>query len=346
MIGFCLLNKPFNLSNYISRWLMVTPLAFLHFTVIDSSSDFIKKLCIAFIKTMVILSILSLLFYIIGPLTGLIKYSNLVSIHWGGDKFVKSYYNVYFTMQFFYSKYFSLPRNSGIFTEAPMFALSLTIAFCLAIIRKEVNKKDIVILFLTIFSTISTTAIIIVSLMLVVRLFTYKTDNKMHIFIKRFVFPILAVALIIASAFILNIRLATSSYTARQDDFNASITSFKKSPIYGIGYGNEKVIIKNMSSNRRDKKGDYNIGISTSFGALLAECGILFLIFQIIGIIILCKMSLRKKEYNNILFYLVMTYLYLTTIFAYTPLLYILIAYTYNPLINGEKKEKTPIKKQ
>ena len=162
MIGFCLLNKPYNLLNYISRWLMITPLAFLHFTIIDKSCEFTKKICLAFIKIMVALSLVSIVFYILGPLTGLIKYSNLVNIHWGGDKFVKSYYNLYFTMQFFYSKYFSLPRNSGIFTEAPMFALSLVIAFCLAIMRKGVNKKDIAILFITIFSTMSTTAIIIV----------------------------------------------------------------------------------------------------------------------------------------------------------------------------------------
>ena len=88
---------------------------------------------------------------------------------------------------------------------------------------------------------------------------------------------------------------------------------------------------------RRDKNGDYNIGISNTFGLLLAECCLILFVFQLIGYFNLFIKSLKNKNYINIYFYIVITALYFTMIFAYTPLLYVLLAYTFSPFI--EKKQ-------
>ena len=331
------ISKPFDLTNFISRFILIFPLSLIMFYCFKNKKEFITLLCDAFINIMLFISIFSLLFYILGPILGIIEPSEYIRIHWGGAKLIKSYYNIYFNMQTFYSRYFSIVRNSSIFNEAPMYALNLTIAFALLNLKEKHHKFKYLIFIISILSTLSTISIVISSVIIFVKFLKSKNKNQLLNLSKILFIPLIAGSLFFVSNSFINIRKNTSSYDARLDDYRASFKTFRENPFFGVGYQNENEIIANMRYNRRDKNGDYNIGISNTFGLLLAECGLILFVFQLIGYFNLFIKSLKNKNYINIYFYIVITALYFTMIFAYTPLLYVLLAYTFSPFI--EKKQ-------
>lgn len=331
------ISKPFDLTNFVSRFILIFPLSLIMFYCFKNKKEFITLLCDAFINIMLFISIFSLLFYILGPILGIIEPSEYIGIHWGGAKLIKSYYNIYFNMQTFYSRYFSIVRNSSIFNEAPMYALNLTIAFALLNLKEKHHKFKYLIFIISILSTLSTISIVISSVIIFVKFLKSKNKNQLLNLSKILFIPLIAGSLFFVSNSFINIRKNTSSYDARLDDYRASFKTFRENPFFGVGYQNENEIIANMSYNRRDKNGDYNIGISNTFGLLLAECGLILFVFQLIGYSNLFIKSLKNKNYINIYFYIVITALYFTMIFAYTPLLYVLLAYTFSPFI--EKKQ-------
>lgn len=327
------ISKPFDLTNFISRFIIIFPLSLIMFYCLKNKKEFITLLCDAFINIMFFISVTSLLLYIFGPILGILEPSGYIGVHWGGAKLIKSYYNIYFNRQTFYSRYFSIARNSSIFNEAPMYALNLTIAFALLNLKEKQHKFKYLLFIISILSTLSTISIVISSVIIFVKFLKSKNKNQLLNLLKILFIPLLAGSLFFISSSFINIRKNTSSYDARLDDYRASFKTFKENPFFGVGYQNETEIIENMQYDRKDKNGDYNIGISNSFGLLLAECGLILFVFQLIGCINLFIKSLKNKNYINIYFYVVIISLYFTMIFAYTPLLFVLLAYTFSPFL-------------
>ena len=330
---FLLLNNTEKWYNFICVFIILFPLCLLLYMVSADKKELIKSLLSKYINVMTVLSIISLLFYVAGPILKIISPTGTVQINWGGEKYNDSYYGLYFTRQTetLFGK--NIVRNTGIFTEGPMYSLCLVIA--LAIHKFLINDKKIlydVIFLLTIISTISTTGIVLAILIMMLSMLSGKNN------IKLLLFPIIAIISIIVSSQILLSKTQTDSYRTRMDDYGSAFLAWKNSPVYGNGYGTNEAIKKYMSSFR-----SYNQGMSNSIMLVLAQGGIILLLFYMIPLIKTIHYSQKNKNKGILYFSAIMALLFVTTLFQYTPLLINMVAMGMTLNIEKGKEEKCTI---
>lgn len=95
-----------------------------------------------FINIVLVLSIISLFFWVLGSNFGIIKPTNYVVNDWNGGSIIPSYYNIYFESQSISIFDNELVRNSGVYPEVPMWNLLLCVAvvFQEYFIKKQIGK--------------------------------------------------------------------------------------------------------------------------------------------------------------------------------------------------------------
>ena len=111
----------------------------------------------------VLLSLSSVILWLLGPLTDILRTDTSIRINWGYIQTYKGYFSLLYNIQLedgtFLNSY--LYRNTSIFTEGPMFNLWLIIALLVEFfMRKKVSIIKIVLLTLTLLTTFSTTGFI------------------------------------------------------------------------------------------------------------------------------------------------------------------------------------------
>ena len=324
MIIFFILNHALNV-NFISVYLVMLPL----FILIYGES---KKSIITIMKNIVIIvaivSVVSLLLYLLIDVFHLLKYSNEVKIAWGGTKKVESFYYLYFKTQNFYISNHTLIRNTSIYTEAPMFSLILTLSICFNELFLKTNKFARYIFIVAMISTFSTTGYIAVTLIYMLLILFKSKINK------RLLFFILTIPLILCFMLFFS-RLKTSSGSTRIDDYLASYKTWVNSNIiYGAGYGNEDAIFENVSDFRR-----HNMGLSNSFMVVLAEGGIYLLLLYLIPFIYTSIKFIKEKNWNYVVFNIIMLFLFFLAIFFYTNIMMSIVSCGYVAIIEDKKRK-------
>lgn len=325
LIVFLVLNNNQNIQDFIYLFMIVLPL--LYFIYNSSKYNISIELLEKFSKIVVFLSIVSLIFYFFVFMVKVIKPTSYIFISWGKIKKIPTYFNMFFATQYFSIGNHKFLRNTGIFAEAPMYSLSLTIALAIELlILKKKSKKRVIILLITIFTTFSATGIIISSIILF-SYFLLKNSNTSLKKITKFLFmPIIFIILYNISLYFFESRHSTSSYFIRMDDFRASYLTWIKNPILGCGYKNNNSIIFNMSYMRMN-----NTGLSNSILVLLAQCGIYLFSLYFLPVFYSLKKSIYEKKYNIVMFTFVILLLFVFTIFPYRPITmnFIVLGLTY-----------------
>lgn len=318
--------------DYLHIYFFTFPMLYYLFAIINS--DDCINLLSKFSKVVYILCILSLFFFIFGTTLKIINPSSSIIINWGTVQKVPSYFGLHFNVQTIEIFGKTFIRNTGVFSEAPMFSLNIIIALAIEFfIKKEISKKNIIIFIITILTTASTTGLILCAFIIFIY-YLLKKDSKF--FGKKIKFILIIIFSIISIFFISNLiidKQKTASYYARVDDYVASYNAWKENPIFGNGYKNSDVIIKYMGSFRKN-----NTGLSNSILVLLAQCGIYMSIFYFIPAIKAIKFGIKNKNKNIIAFDIILILLFCTTIFLYKPLIFYFLAIGYN-LDNKAKKE-------
>ena len=230
----------------------------------------------------VIVSSISLFFWIAGPIMNIIKPTNMFTIDWGEAQNVNSYFNLFFSTQKAGIFGIIIERNSSIFCEAPMFGILTTVALNLEMYNSNKFNIKTIILILTTLTTISTISIIFCVLSCI---YYYLRNSKENIgkFLK--LFKILSIPLIIALScitinYLIQNKQKSISYSLRMDDYVATYKAWKKHPIFGNGFKNSDSIKIYMSAYRND-----NYGLSNSIGALLYQDGIYLFLLYLVGLI-------------------------------------------------------------
>ena len=339
MIIFFILNHALNV-NFISVYLVMLPL----FILIYGES---KKSIITIMKNIVIIvaivSVVSLLLYLLIDVFHLLKYSNEVKIAWGGTKKVESFYYLYFKTQNFYISNHTLIRNTSIYTEAPMFSLILTLSICFNELFLKTNKFARYIFIVAMISTFSTTGYIAVTLIYMLLILFKSKINK------RLLFFILTIPLILCFMLFFS-RLKTSSGSTRIDDYLASYKTWVNSSKH-IGNlttqrlhlaiykttcmgGNEDAIFENVSDFRR-----HNMGLSNSFMVVLAEGGIYLLLLYLIPFIYTSIKFIKEKNWNYVVFNIIMLFLFFLAIFFYTNIMMSIVSCGYVAIIEDKKRK-------
>lgn len=345
MFIFLIINVDGYKVNFVTIFMILFPLVFLMLNLYDSKE--IKNLFKAYVNIMVIISAISLFFYIFGSLTGMVSTNVIQEINWGGDyggnKIINGYFGLHFNTQTTVIFGNTILRNTSIFVEGPMFALHLLFAMALSLFmnKKLINKYSIIFGF-SILSSLSITAILFYMFLLFYK-YTFYNKSKTKIIL----LPILFFIFLIIGTTFFNDKQSTNSYNIRNDDYTASFRVFNDYPIFGSGFANNNIVIKYMSKFRL-----YNTGLSNSFVVLLVQGGLYLVIFYLLPVILNSLNLIKSKNKNLFLIeiMLLQLYLFFMNAYQYTSLMIIFLAFDYyillfynknNDLKNFQLKEET-----
>lgn len=240
----------------------------------------------------IVISIISLFFWIFGSTMHNIAPNCQIVVEWGGTRNYEGYYNIYYEAQ----DNMRIPftdiiacRNCAIFTEGPMFNLWISISlFIEFFVREKISLYRLGILLSALLTTFSTTGYIF--LMLLVIMWTYRSTLSIRSKTKKMIYTgsivFIAFFCFIAYESLMEDKSETISYITRMNDYEEALELWKQNKIAGYGYGNVKYLF-NLSG--RDE-----LGFSNSLLAILATGG-LYITF-----IFLCPVVyLMSKVTNN-----------------------------------------------
>ena len=203
-------------------------------------ASLIQSLFNFFILAISLLALLSCIAWLLGDILHLVEPNCKILWTWTSWEATKpGYFFVQYDLQPTTLPYFDnyiFYRNSGIFTEAPMFSFSLTCALLLELFKRDKTRIAIcIILGATILTTVSLTGIALSILAVFIKLFiTTKRSATKIILIA--VFAGICV-LVIAFLGIKRFQAGGSAFI-RLDDFKASFEAWLQSPILGHGFEN------------------------------------------------------------------------------------------------------------
>lgn len=313
--------------SFFANFFFVLP-GFLILLLFNKDENYFKRLFIKFIYVTVALAVVSLVFYIVGSLTNIISPNINANYDWSGERISSSYFFLHFNTQRVGTFGLQIWRNTGIFTEAPMYSLVLSAALAMNMFaintKKKTSRLFSAIIAITIISTFSATGLVVVTLSIIAKVFLGLKDKKA---VFRVLLAIATLALIALCVLTVGARSKMSTGSIRLDDYRASFKAWADHPLLGNGYNNEDAIRKYMSLDRSD------YGLSNTLGVVLAEGGIYLTLFYLSPIIILLISYAKNKKYEQFIFYFLFLVLISTCIFVYTPLMFLMITAAYNSVI-------------
>ena len=316
----------FTLNN-ILYYFINFPLLVVILILINEQNQ-LKEWLIYYINITILLSIVSLFFWILGSNLNIISSTDYLINKWSDGGVAVSYYNIYFETQRIAIMDNVIIRNSGIFAEAPMWNLILSIALMIQTLFLGRNNYKTFILVLTILSTVSTTGIYVIGLIIAYKIIFEVSGWKKYIALT--LVPILLLVL----SFVWENKSETASASIRFDDFYAGIKAWSDSMFFGSGFSSGlRVIESYMDTTIRA-----NLGYSNSLFLILAQGGItLFILYLLPLILIFVK---RKYSYDTKFFIILLIVIFSTTIFVDTYIFAFIIGFTYSIVLIGELDEK------
>lgn len=305
---------------FILRFIIFVPLIVFYLTF--SKSGF-QSLLEKYTNLIVIITVISLLFWLFGSVLGKIHANSTLLIDWGTKHIIPSYYGIYFeTQKAYLFSHIEVIRNSAIFPEAPIFSFHLSVALLTTLLysNKKINHFKLTVLSIGIITSISFTGIILCIAVLSIN-YLLKTNSKRRMVILKwillFIGAVFAFWLILL---LLKIKSQSSSYSIRLDDYRAAFLAWKEHPFFGVGFNNFDAIKNFMSLSRK-----YNMGFSNSIMQVLAQGGLYLFSVYLYLFILHIRCAAIRHSMNHVLFISSIFYLYCTTTFAYNYLFVFLL---------------------
>ena len=275
-----------------------------------------------------LLAVISLFFWILASNLNVISPTDYLINKWSDGGVAVSYYNMYFETQRIVIMDNVIVRNSGVFAEAPMWNLILSIALMIQTLFLGRNDYKTFILVLTILSTVSTTGVYIIGLIIAYKIIFEVSGWKKYIAL------ILVPILLLGLSFIWENKSETASASIRFDDYKAGIQAWFDNVFFGSGFLNGlRVIESYMDTTIRA-----NLGYSNSLFVILAQGGIiLFILYLLPMFLILLN---RKYSYDLKFFVFLLIVILSTAIFIDTYMFNFIVGFMYSIVFIGEKNEK------
>lgn len=235
----------------------------------------------------VVLAVISLYYWVFGVMLQMFQPNMYITINWGSFSYAPGFDGLHFALQldstFFVDQ--GVIRNSGIFTEAPMFNLWLDLALAGELfLRNKPSKLRVGILTITILTTLSFTGILFVVMCLVV--YVVWNLHRMDRIVRGLFLGglIVILPLIVGLAVhMLTIKSDTQSYTMRLSDYEAGFKLWLEYPVFGSGYGDLESLypyiyspdgVLGFSNTLTGVLGTGGLWISILFA--IPHCGLLF----------------------------------------------------------------------
>ncbi len=270
-----------------------------------------------YVNVIVILAVISLIFWAFGSILGMIHPTGNVYSTWTGSRDLKkvpTYYNLYFEAQTLdWFSFDEVIRNTGIFTEAPMYSFHLCVALLVELfVKKPVPRWKSLILVITILTTFSTTGWILMILALVARYIVTRNITKFFRALKVIILPVVVVVGIILIQVLVIDKLGSSSGSIRVDDFAAGFKAWREYPLFGSGFGNDEFVKQFMSFFRSDNQGYSNAPMQ-----ILYQGGIFLFVPYVYVIVKGFYRNIKERSAMGILFCAAFLYLFIITVIPY-----------------------------
>ena len=289
--GMCLLfaSSSYRTMEFLCCVVLIFPLFVVYANDSDNRYDFME----AYTNIMLVISALSLFFFVFSSLLGIIKptgYYPHTLIGWGRNNYY-DYYHLYCEGQVISALGYRGIRNISIFVEGPMLAYTLSIALYYELFfrKKGFRKWAVITAILTIITSFSTTGYILVMLLLY---FKFRDVIRRYKYFKLLMIPLLLVAVVYGVNYIITDKLANNigSTTIRIDDIWTCLKCFAGNVIKGVGYQN----IDGLGIYRTIQRS--NAGLSTGLGGILAYGGLVWGIWYLIPLITAVKRFITVSE--------------------------------------------------
>lgn len=286
----------------VSFWARYASLPFVFFYFSSNASYIVKiELFRKVVNVMVVISCISLFFWIFGSTFKMITPTGVALFEWGAVNEVSSYFNIYFETQ--YVDWLGIDlfwRNTAIFVEGPMMSLTLIIAITLIYYFDDIwyiaTWKKFILAF-AIITSFSVTGYFILWGFVVLKLYRSKKYRAIMIVI---LIPLSLYAIQI----MMDMKQSTGSYSLREDDYYVGFITWLQNPIFGWGFNNWEALQANM-------KGRVNDGFSNSIFSVLTQGGILMGLMYFIPILI----GITSKEFKRFVVCIVYAILFISIIF-------------------------------
>lgn len=339
LIVFLIFTPKTGLTGFIIKFGVMLPSLCL---VFYKKTDNILLLLKYFAEIIIMLALISLLFY---PFTNVLQILNPMgelTVHWRGDAPFHNYLFLFFTND--YSNYTNyLIRNTGIFVEAPQYGLNLIFALVYELcIREKIKKINILIIAVTIVTTISVGSIITMLIMFFAKFIMFPVKNQTLRRIKHTVSIVFFCIVTSSLVYLLDVKMGSgNSFKIRVDDFVSGFASWKLHPWFGNGYGNSEVIKQFVGEFRSWSVRNGVVGFSNSIAMVLSNGGILlFLVYA--GAAFSFLKSNFINIWNRLLIVAVILLMLIFNSFAYSSVVFVFLAIGYSLGLDkhGLSKEK------
>lgn len=221
----------------------------------------------------VLLSIISLIGWFLS-MAGVPTNLSIV-VKWGYIRPVHSYFGLdFFPQDPVHFLGLMLPRNTSIFVEAPMFAYVLIIGIAIRKYFVENRNKFITfVLWFTVISTTSTTALIMLIVIYCINYLILSPQLNSNKALKYIISIGLIISFVVVTIFLIESKQQSmaGSFDLRADDVTAGIDAWKQHLIIGNGFNSNNVIQQFMNSNRWIQE---TTGYSTGIFLVLAWGGL------------------------------------------------------------------------
>lgn len=286
----------------VSFWARYASLPFVFFYFSSNASYIVKiELFRKVVNVMVVISCISLFFWIFGSTFKMITPTGVALFEWGTVNEVSSYFNIYFETQ--YVDWLGIDffwRNTAIFVEGPMMSLTLIIAITLIYYFDDIwhiaTWKKFILAF-AIITSFSVTGYFILWGFVVLKLYRSKKFRAIMIVM---LIPLSLYAIQV----MMDMKQSTGSYSLREDDYYVGFITWLQNPIFGWGFNNWEALQANM-------KGRANDGFSNSIFSVLTQGGILMGLMYFIPILI----GITSKEFKRFVVCIVYAILFISIIF-------------------------------
>ncbi|EKK21028.1 hypothetical protein [Fructilactobacillus florum] len=315
----------------------VIPILFIFFGGVSFSIYRAKNILRAIVRMTCLLALLSLFFWILAEVN--FPVDDYLFIDWGSKHNVFGFYGLHFLAQepagFFG---LNLIRNTGLYAEAPMFSfvLSVSFVFNLFYLQKDISYRfRNGLLLVTIFTTVSTTGILIAFLAIFGKFIGdhhkfYTNLSKRLRFLIAF-FGSFTLLIGLGGILINKLNTFQGSVSIRSDDIHAGFSAFSKSPFFGNGIGNLHLIKRLMASYRLIPGG--NNGFSIGILEVMVYGGILLLLFYLVPLFL----AVLRKDYRDLFVMLLMLLLLSLAIVNEAPLYLFVLVFMFCKEIFGDR---------
>ena len=285
LIGYSLFNSSYILGALLNVFI---PLTFFYVLGKVNGKKGPFLICECFVNVMCFLAVVSLFFFATASILQIIMPTGYLTYQWSWISRVPSYFHLYYEPVPGRISQFGIPKNCGIFPEAPMFNFPLCVALGMSklILNNKSRFKNIVLL-VTIITTGATSG------------YFFAIGVYGYLIIKKYGFRNVITKSLIGGVVvyfgyqgiskIFESKTQTASYSIRYDHLYACISTIMNTRFMGSGVGNLSLLESYMS---------YRQGASVGFLYLLALGGIFCTLLLLLPLINSAIQAIKAGNYN------------------------------------------------